>query len=141
MKIDEKNLNESIVRELEKLNVVEVVTGITDSDVAEYATANEYGIGVPTRPFMRTTQEKNKDKYIGIVEQSIYNIIDNADTESELSKLGMHMQNDIKDSIVNGKWTPNTPTTIARKGSSKPLIDKGTMLGSVHYTVRKKGKL
>jgi len=33
---------------------------------------------------------------------------------------------------------PNAPSTIAQKGSSKPLIDTGSMLNSITYAVRKK---
>ena len=34
---------------------------------------------------------------------------------------------------------PNKPATIARKGSSKPLIDTGALQSSITYAVRKKG--
>ncbi|MBR0096877.1 MAG: hypothetical protein IJP88_06820 [Synergistaceae bacterium] len=46
----------------------------------------------------------------------------------------------IKEGIVSGapngvKFADNHPYTIARKGSSKPLINKGDLLGSVTYAV------
>lgn len=31
----------------------------------------------------------------------------------------------------HGKWPPNKPSTIAKKGSSKPMIDTGAMMGSI----------
>ena len=34
---------------------------------------------------------------------------------------------------------PNASSTIARKKSSKPLIDKGSLLSSITYAVRRKG--
>lgn len=34
-------------------------------------------------------------------------------------------------------WTPNAPSTIAAKGSSRPLIDTGLMRRSIKYVVRK----
>lgn len=34
-------------------------------------------------------------------------------------------------------WAPNSPLTIARKGSSKPLIDKGELRNAITYTIRK----
>jgi phage gpG-like protein len=39
-----------------------------------------------------------------------------------------------------GKWAPNSPVTIARKGSSKPLIDTSQLRRSVSSDVVKKGK-
>ena len=37
-----------------------------------------------------------------------------------------------------GHLAPNAPATIEKKGSSKPLVDTGSMLGSITYAVRKK---
>lgn len=38
-----------------------------------------------------------------------------------------------------GEWTPNSPLTVLQKGSSKPLIDKGTLRGKVTYEVNENG--
>ena len=40
--------------------------------------------------------------------------------------------------IVNGGFEPNKESTVKRKGSSKPLIDTGTMRNAVSYEVVKK---
>ena len=50
----------------------------------------------------------------------------------------------IQKGIVSGApggytFTPNSPMTIEKKGSSKPLIDKGDLLGSVTYEVLDNG--
>lgn len=34
-------------------------------------------------------------------------------------------------------WAPNSPRTIALKGSSRPLIDTGAMQEAITYVVRK----
>lgn len=36
-------------------------------------------------------------------------------------------------------WAPNAPSTIARKGSDKPLIDSGFLRKSITWVVRKNG--
>ena len=35
-----------------------------------------------------------------------------------------------------GKLAPNAPSTIARKGHDKPLIDTGTLKASIDYEVK-----
>jgi len=53
-------------------------------------------------------------------------------------KVGVHGASAVKRGIVSGapggeKFAPLSPVTIAHKGSSKPLIDKGDLVGSVTY--------
>ena len=51
-------------------------------------------------------------------------------------RVGNYGASEIKKGIVSGKnFAPNHPYTAAKKGSSKPLIDKGDLLGSVTYDV------
>lgn len=55
-------------------------------------------------------------------------------------KIGSYGSSEVKRGIVSGApggqaFQPLSPMTIARKGSSKPLIDKGDLLGSISYKV------
>ena len=36
---------------------------------------------------------------------------------------------------TNGEWKPNSPMTIANKGSSKPLIDNGDLRRQITYSI------
>jgi hypothetical protein len=45
------------------------------------------------------------------------------------------MQSDIRESLVNWTTPPNAPSTIARKGFNKPLIDTGFMQRKIDYKV------
>ncbi|WLW40830.1 hypothetical protein GNAINCEL_00048 [Serratia phage KKP 3709] len=54
-----------------------------------------------------------------------------------LNQIGMAMENSIVDSIKNGGWTPNAPSTIAKKGFDMPLIDDGHMWQNVNSKVTK----
>lgn len=47
------------------------------------------------------------------------------------------IQKAFSDGGINGEWRENSPFTIASKGSSKPLIDEGTLRGAVYYEVEK----
>ena len=59
--------------------------------------------------------------------------------EQCFEKAGMIGRDACKKYITEGtNLAPNAPMTIARKGSSKPLIDTGSMLNSITYAVRKK---
>lgn len=53
-------------------------------------------------------------------------------------KAGMLGRDACKDYITGGNLAANAPSTIARKGSSTPLVDTGALLGSISYAVRKK---
>ncbi|MBP5726755.1 MAG: hypothetical protein J6Y48_06735 [Clostridia bacterium] len=59
--------------------------------------------------------------------------------EKYFNKAGMVAQNACKNYIKEGtNLAPNSPVTIAIKGSSKPLIDTASMMNSITYAVRKK---
>ena len=59
--------------------------------------------------------------------------------EGEFHKAGMVGRDACKKYISDGSHlAPNAPRTIAIKGSSTPLVDTGSMLGSITYAVRKK---
>ena len=56
--------------------------------------------------------------------------------EELCEKMGNVIQKDIRKKIRDIKTPPNAPSTIARKGSSNPLIDTGLLHQSVTYKVR-----
>ena len=45
------------------------------------------------------------------------------------------MKEKIQDKIRSGDFKPLKPETIRRKGSSKPLIDKGQMVNSINIKI------
>lgn len=101
--------------------------------IAEYAAANEFGTDkIPSRPFMRETYDKNLNK-ISLKVLSIQNDIyeGRKSFESGLKELGQWYEGIVKEAIKSGNWQANAPKTIEKKGSSKPLIDTGTMRNSI----------
>lgn len=52
-----------------------------------------------------------------------------------LNKLGIVAQGDIQSEITSLRSPPNSAVTIARKGSSNPLIDTGAMRQAVTWVV------
>ena len=105
--------------------------------MAQIAAENEYGIGnIPARPFMRTSFDENRDRISAFIANEYNKIIDDESTISKsLNKIGLFGVDLIQVKIRAIKTPPNSPRTIALKGSSKPLIDFGQMVQSVRHKV------
>ncbi len=63
-----------------------------------------------------------------------------AGIQQAAARVGNYGASEVKKGIVSGSpggqtFAPLSPVTIARKGSSKPLIDKGDLVGSITYQV------
>jgi len=135
-------------KQLEEISGHHVVVGIRGEagaasvedggpTVAQYATWNEFGTEtIPERSFLRSTVDENKTKYFGMLEKALGKKKEE-DLDKALAILGEVAASDVRAKIVNGPFVPNSPATIAAKGSSKPLIDTGTMRNAVSYEVRK----
>ena len=105
----------------------------TGKDVTEVAKKNDKGNGVPERPFMIPAGNKAANKIINITVKSIAGGMDESQA---LSRAGIMFKNAIQKEITNIKEPPNSPATIAKKGSSNPLIDTGKMRQSVKWKIR-----
>ena len=99
--------------------------------VAQVAYDNNYGNGVPARPFFTNVVDGDKD-YFNVFEEYIK---DGYPVPQALAFMGTDIQQDIQQEIINLREPPNSPATIARKGSSNPLVDTGHMGDSVTYVV------
>lgn len=96
------------------------------------------GHNVPPRPFMdgamkdKTALRELRIMQIGGLRRVMRGT---ADLKQTMGKIGERMVDAIKDSIRDGNWKANAPSTIARKGSSRPLIDTAQMINSVSHKV------
>jgi hypothetical protein len=103
----------------------------------EIAASNEFGTkNIPARPFMRTSFDENLskiNKLINLQYQAVQDGKKNAD--QALTAVGVVMVGLIQQKIRSIVSPPNSPRTIAIKGSSKPLIDFGQMIQSVREKV------
>lgn len=52
-----------------------------------------------------------------------------------LDLVGANIAGQLRQSIIDTNAPPNAPSTIAKKGHSKPLVDTGHMLNSVDHEV------
>jgi len=58
-----------------------------------------------------------------------------------LKRTGMDAASRVRMWFVNPKnlWAPNSPRTVKRKGSDRPLIDTGQLRKSITYVIRNTG--
>ena len=107
--------------------------------VIDYAVWNEFGTKhIPKRPFMQRTADESLAETLKFTEHLVGKMIDGGiSSDLVLKNLGEFYVKKIKMTIRNAKeWAAaNADSTIARKGSSSPLIDIGLMVNSVTYEV------
>lgn len=116
------------------------ISGMSNVQVA---LANELGSApgvrpvVPARPFMKRTFDREKAQFLKTLRDLGILILEGKmSTKVALERIGRMAQSEVQRSFTEETWTPNAPMTIAAKGSSQPLIDKGTLRNSVSYKVR-----
>lgn len=139
---------ERVIRELDKLNELIVKVGFQQgeaseddgTDICDVAAWNELGtINIPSRPFMRDTVENNENEISDFMQKEVLDIVKNGKTaEQAFKEIGIKVKDLMQQTITEGNFTPNAPSTIRKKGSSKPLIDSGRMRQSVNYVIKEK---
>lgn len=108
-----------------------------DITVAGIGFVHEFGsVTVPERSFIRSTIQKRKKDIISL-QKKLLKKISNGQMEVKegLELIGEFTSAAIKEKIIAIKSPPNTPATIAAKGSSNPLIDTGQLKNSITYKV------
>lgn len=115
----------------------------TGEYVASVAFWNEYGTiskkgerHIPPRPFMRNAleNEANRKKWGAIVKD----LAGQGKKEDAIAEmLGGIIVGDIQTEITDGTFEKLAPSTIAKKGDSKPLIDTSFMISQVAFRVEK----
>jgi len=123
-----KDMNASV-----RVGVLENATYPDGTPVAMVAFWNEYGTRTsPVRAFFRTTVSENKKNWVLSVQNlmKIHN-----DPKQVMGLIGVHMQEQIVQSINTWSDPPNAPYTIAKKGFDKPLVERGIMMRSIKSEV------
>ena len=108
------------------------------TSVALVAAFNEYGSpsrGQPPRPFFRNAIARHESEWpeliTGLLKKNHYN------GELALAEAGAVIAGQIRQSIIDLISPPLAESTVRAKGGvDKPLIDTGTMLGSVDFEVK-----
>lgn len=101
--------------------------------MAEIAAQNEFGTDrIPERSFIRSGWDMNISTIERVVDNQVGAVADGTQTVPlALSTIAQVVKSIIQLRIDQIYSPPNSPVTIALKGSSKPLIDTGQMRAAV----------
>jgi len=134
---------------LKELKNYSVEVGIFGSD--EYvmvASVHEFGatiqrgegsISIPERSFLRTAFDEKNEQWASFFKSQLKHVLAlQMDVQTLFNRLGARMVGDIQEKITDLDAPPNAPSTIAKKGSSNPLIDTGGLRMRITYRVVRK---
>ena len=123
-----KDMNASV-----RVGVLENATYPDGTPIAMVAFWNEYGTRTsPVRDFFRTTVSENKKNWVLSV-QNLMKI--HSDPKQVMGLIGVHMQEQIVQSINTWSDPPNSAYTIAKKGFDKPLVETALLMRSIKSEV------
>jgi hypothetical protein len=146
--IDKDKGFKKLTKEIQALNgVISKIGFFGDGDspvnnIAYRASILEFGTKdrrIRPRPFQRNAFDKQNNDLFEF-SMKLYNklLAGQISTFRYIRLLNEWYVSKIINEIRNGVFLPLSPITIARKGSTKPLIDKGIMIGSVRTKVEKR---
>lgn len=105
-------------------------------DILDIAVWNHFGVPgknggyrIPPRPFLFDASVKYSHD-VGLAMAHAAKAVANGRVTklSALQQLGEFHQNQVRAHLRSGEFAPNAPSTIKKKGSAVPLVDKGRHL-------------
>ena len=109
----------------------------SDVNVATVAAAQEFGTDtIPPRPYFRHMIAEKKGSW-GPATGKLLKAND-YDVDRTLNQVGMGVQGQLQQSILDTNAPPLAESTIKAKGFDKPLVDTAHMIRSVDYEVADK---
>lgn len=142
-----------VLKELHATGDVHITVGVhgdasqrTDGGPSQQliAAANEFGTSdgrVPERSFIRSTIDSRRNDIANLTTKVLGQIADGKRTAEDAAEIvGQFTTAAIKKTMTDLDSPPNAPSTIAKKGSSNPLLDTLQLRNAVTHKVVK-GKL
>lgn len=146
---DDNNQFNKIIKDLKVLSKLEGKVGIFHDSgstfkgqrILDYAAIQEFGNkeqggSVPARSFIRSTADEN-NYWQDDLKLAVIDVIDGKSPGVEFTKVAIKAKDTIKKKILKGDeaWEPLKESTIRKKKSSRPLIDKGFLVNSIKYKI------
>lgn len=108
--------------------------------IAQVGAIHEYGFGNnPVRSFLRVPFSFKADEINDFIANQFSKVFEGMSSEKALGLVGLKARNISVEAFSTdgfGSWEPIKRSTIKAKGSSKTLIDTGTLRNSISYVVR-----
>lgn len=125
-----------------KVGVIDGGMHSSGFSLAELLAVHEFGSKdgrIPAREPLASTFRESKDGLVKMLGQIAKGVVaDTLTPEQGLDRLGLWGATEVKRRISSGKIEPgNAASTIARKGSSKPLVDTGQLVNAITWQVVK----
>lgn len=145
---DDKREQQRIEKVLQKMaKAPHVAIGILQDaavadnfSIVDLALVHEFGSKdghIPQRSFIRSTCDAKRNEHIKLADILQSKIIEGKlNIRQALGQLGEVVEKDMVQTLNHGLSPSLKPTTIKRKGSSKPLIDTGRLKGSIKHEIR-----
>lgn len=128
---------------------VEIKVGVLEGDeqhgdddltILELATIHEFGTdNIPARSFIRGWFDENQDAIRAVLLQEFRKEVESGDYLAAGERVVLWAVASIQKRIADRIPPPLDPKTIARKGSSVPLIDTGVLRSSITGTAELRG--
>jgi len=95
--------------------------------------------GIPARSFIRSTFDQKQKRWLALMARAAKVLYSEKvlNPRQVLGVVGEKAKSDIIRTINKGIPPALVPSTIRRKGSSKPLIDTGQLKASITWAIRK----
>ena len=91
---------------------------------------------IPERSYLRAWFDENVDVLQATMERLIGQVVEGKISgRAALETIGGYVVTHVQAYMVDLKTPPNAPSTIARKGSSNPLIDTGQLKDAITWQV------
>lgn len=125
----------------DKAHLAHAGTGLTNNEIGMVHEFGSPAAGIPERSFLRSTFDEQRPAYKELARKLCKAVIERKMTVVDALKiLGLKAESDVRAKIRSHIPPPNSPATIAAKGSSTPLIDTGQMIGAISSQVVIKGQ-
>lgn len=108
-----------------------------NADIAFIHEMGDPARDLPERSFLRSTMAERRQAYQVLAAKAMRKVLaGDLTVEHALELIGLAAAGDVQETIEQGEFAPLAPETIRRKGSSRPLIDKGQLRQSITSEVR-----
>lgn len=134
----------AVTKRVEDLRGLAITVGVhseAGGENVENAERHEFGLGVPQRSFIGAYADANQQEIVARMGKAVAAGLagKGAGPRQNLEALALKCAGEVQGSIAAGIAPPNAPSTIAKKGSSTPLIDTGQLRSSITGKVEQGG--